>query len=266
MEKSGTDKNIFEKLKEIRIQKGISLESIAEKSRIQLKYLESIEKGDILQIPAVYDKLFFRSYLDALGVEQELYFADFIEIRKSLRLDKTTTLIQVAKSKDPSKERFPTNRIMFVLLPFILVVAVLAFLFINTEMIVTSNEGKVQEIDIKNVVQRMEAQEQAKQDSVKSLVDQDSTLYLNIRALKRTWLRVVKDKTDTTEFLLRVGQDVTMSADSLFEFLIGRADGLRFTLNNKLLDPIGVDSTVVRYMRVDSSGIASKILTSIDSQ
>ena len=53
-----------------------------------------------------------------------------------------------------------------------------------------------------------------------------------------------------------------LRADSTFEFLIGRADGLSISLNGNNLDMSGTDSSVVRYMLIDSSGIVIKILKS----
>jgi len=79
MENSNSEKNVFEKLKDIRLQKEISLESISQKSRIQLKYMQALEEGSLLQIPEVYDKLFFRSYLKALEVDEEDYFEEFLK-------------------------------------------------------------------------------------------------------------------------------------------------------------------------------------------
>jgi len=61
MENSNSEKNVFEKLKDIRLKKEISLESISQRSRIQLKYIQALEEGKLLDIPEVYDKLFFRS-------------------------------------------------------------------------------------------------------------------------------------------------------------------------------------------------------------
>ena len=138
-------------------------------------------------------------------------------------------------------------------------------------MIGTSSEGKVQEIDIKNVVQRIEAKEQAKFDSLRlaeqikldslNMFKPDSLgLALRINAKRKTWLRIIVDKSDTSEYLLNPGQNVAASANRTFEFLIGRADGLIFSLNGKVLNKAGTDSSVVRYMRIDSSGIAVKIL------
>ncbi len=272
MENSTERKNLFERLKEIRIEKGIRFETITEKSRIQVKYLQALEEGDLLSIPEVYDKLFFRSYLKALSVEdEEAYFEEFLDIRREIRVDKTKTTIQISEpAKDADKKIF-SHRNLFVILPVVLIIVVLAILLINTEMIGTSSEGKVQEIDIKNVVQRIEAKEQAKLDSLRlaeqikldslNMLKPDSLgLALRINAKRKTWFRIIADKSDTSEYLLNPGQNVTASANRTFEFLIGRADGLIFSLNGKVLNKAGTDSAVIRYMRIDSSGIAVKIL------
>ena len=272
MENSTEHKNLFEKLKEIRIEKGIRFETITEKSRIQVKYLQALEEGDLLSIPEVYDKLFFRSYLKALSVEdEEVYFEEFLNIRREIRVDKTTSTIQISESAKDAYKKIFSNRNLFVIMPVVLIIVVLAFLLINTEMIGTSSEGKVQEIDIKNVVQRIEAKEQAKFDSLRlaeqfkldslNMLKPDSLgLALRINAKRKTWFRIIADKSDTSEYLLNPGQNVSASANRTFEFLIGRADGLIFNLNGKVLNKTGTDSSVVRYMRIDSSGIAVKIL------
>jgi hypothetical protein len=51
-----------------------------------------------------------------------------------------------------------------------------------------------------------------------------------------------------------------MNAGEKFELLIGRADGLRFNLNGTDLPSLGADSSVVRYLKIDSTGIAATIL------
>lgn len=278
MEKSNETKSLFERLKEIRVKKGLQIETISESSRIQLKYLQALEEGNLLEIPEVYDKLFFRSYLKALAVEdEESYFDEFLAIRSKIRMDKTTTTIEISEQSKASRNKLWSHPNLFVILPIVLIVVVLAILLMNTEMIGTSSEGKVQEIDIKNVVQRIEAKEQAKIDSINSAkaarVDslnqvriETAKLLLKINAKRKTWFRMIADRTDTSEYLLNRGQSVTASANRTFEFLIGRADGLSFSLNGNTLSIVGTDSTVVRYMRIDSTGIAAKILKVDTSQ
>jgi transcriptional regulator with XRE-family HTH domain len=254
--------NLFEELKNLRIGKGISLETVAERSRIQIKYLQALEKGDLIKIPEVYDKLFFKSYLKAIESENEEYFDRFIKFRSALRIDKTTAVIQVNKTHDHNQKKILNHRNLFVILPFTLIILAVVLLLINTEMVGTSSEGKVQEIDIVNVVDRIQAQEQAKLDSIEHVLAHidSSGLAMTIGALHKTWFRVVTDKRDTTEYLLRRGQNLEIIADSLLEFLIGRADGLRLSLNGRDLGVPSKDSVVVRYMRIDSSGIVIKIL------
>lgn len=260
MEDSNTQKNLFEELKNIRIQQGISLESLAESSRIQLKYLEALEEGNLLDIPAVYDKLFFRSYIKALKVDnEEKSFEEFLNIRKHIRIDKTTSVINISTSSKDAEKKIFSHRNMFVALPIVLIIIVIAFLLVNTQMIGNSTEGRVQEINIKNVVERIEAEEKAKLDSIKLKQQVESGLSLKINATKKTWFRVVSDKSDTTEYLLQAGQQIDTWADKTFEFLIGRADGLNLVLNGTSLGAVGTDSSVVRYMLIDSSGVVVKL-------
>jgi cytoskeletal protein RodZ len=260
MDESNTPKNLFEELKNLRIQKGISLDDVAESLRIQLRYLHSIEEGNILDIPEVYDKLFFRSYLKALKVDnEEECFEQFLQIRKHIRIDKTTSVINISKSSNEVEKNIFSHRNLFVALPIFLIIVVISFLLVNTQIIGNSTQGKVQEINIKNVVERIEAKEKARLDSIKTQQEVDSVLSLKINATKRTWFRVVLDKSDTTEYLLQPGQQIDTKAEKTFEFLIGRADGLSLILNGKSLGLIGIDSTVVRYMLIDSSGVVVKL-------
>ena len=255
--------NLFEELKNLRQQKGISLKTVAESSRIQIKYLEALEKGDLLKIPEVYDKLFFKSYLKALDLDQETYFDRFMEFRRAHRIDRTTSVIQINSSDKEKERKILNHRNLYVILPFSLIILVVAFLLINTEMVSTSTDGKVQEIDIVNVVDRMKAREQAKKDSLNHVQDSirvSGALAVTIDARYKTWFRSVADKMDTAEYLLNKGQRVEINADSLFEFLIGRADGLHFYLNGRDLGVPDQDSLVVRYMKIDTSGVAVKLL------
>jgi hypothetical protein len=110
------------------------------------------------------------------------------------------------------------------------------------------------------ILDSINAAKSAKLDSVDISNLNSSGLSLKIYAKRKTWFRMITDRADTSEYLLNPGQSVTAAANRIFEFLIGRADGLTLHLNGKQLLPLGTDSTVVRYMRIDSTGVAAKIL------
>ena len=63
-------------LRDIRERKGISLETIAERTRIPLHHLEEIERGDVSNLPpGIYAKSWAREYAEQIGVEPETVLA-----------------------------------------------------------------------------------------------------------------------------------------------------------------------------------------------
>ncbi len=63
-------KQIGKELKEVREEKGISLEEVAEKTKIQPRFLKAIETGNWEDLPEeVYLRGFLRTYADALGLD-----------------------------------------------------------------------------------------------------------------------------------------------------------------------------------------------------
>lgn len=258
MEKEKSDKSLFEELKAIRIKNKVKLEDIAKSSRIQLEYLQALEEGNLLKIPEVYDKLFFRSYLKNLKVDVEYYYNEFIEYRKKIRVDKTTTLINFSKDNETERKIIDYKN-LFVILPLVIVILVIWLLIRNTEILDTKPKEPIQEIDIQSIVEEMQSEEKSQIDTT---LEQETynVLNLDITGLEKTWFRVIIDKHDTSEYLLNKGDHMILTADGSFEFLVGRADGLSLNLNGNELSRLGPDSMVVSYMLVDSSGIAVKRL------
>ncbi len=258
MEQENDQVFLFERLKKIRLEKNLSLESISDKYRIQIKYLYSLEDGDLLAIPEVYDKMFFRSYIKALELDTEEYFDEFIAYRRSVRLDKTTSVFDF--SHQETEKKYLNFRNLFVILPIFIVLVVVWILVNNTEMIQSSSDTAIDEINIQDVVRKIEQQEKMIQDSLEQQTFSSDTLDLTLTGLRRTWFRVVIDAADTSEYLFNGGETMNLKASAGFEFLIGRANGLRMNLNGVDLPPIGSDSSVVKYLKIDSTGIAARIL------
>lgn len=250
--------DLFRKLQEIRKQKKLSLESIAETSRVQLKYLKALEEGDLTKVPEVYDKLFFRSYLKALGLPEEEYYEQFLEYRRSIRLDKTTTVFNFSDGSKENRRKFNQKNLLY-LLPIFVVVILIWVLLRNTESINSKAAAEVNEIDVRDVVAGLEEKHHVPVDSdTVAVTDSLSRFNLQIRGLKRTWFRVISDHKDTSEYMLPAGNVITLQAHTCFEFLIGRADGLSLKVNDGKFQKLGADSTVIQYMLVDSTGIVTK--------
>jgi transcriptional regulator with XRE-family HTH domain len=257
MKENHSELTIFEQLEKIRKEKKISLEEMSENTRIPLKYLEAIEKGDILSVPRVYDKLFFKTYLHALGVNKKEYYEQFLECRNQLRQEKTTTINELITPVEKQKNLF-NYRNLLVILPVLFIVMVIFILIINTKDVNTLSDEKVKEIDFQNLAQEIEQREKIITDSMKIEQSGQKELSLKIKSLKKTWLRVIIDKKDTSEYLLDKDRTIQLVAENFFEFLVGRADGILITMNNQVFSALGKDSEVIQYMLIDSSGIITK--------
>ena len=256
-------KKIFEELKKIRVEKKKTLKQISQSTRIHLKYLESLEEGNLLEIPEIYDKLFFKSYIKILDVAENDYYEKFLEYRKTIRDDRTAILDMTQTDSEVSSEFNYKNLLYFV--PIILAVLVIWFLISNTLMI-DNGKDSVQEINIQEVAAKMQsAIDSAKTAKIESNKTSDSTkttlpLVLNINAIEETWFRIVIDESDTNEYLLKKGQKISFTSQNSFDFLIGKANGLKMDFNNNAYGPFGDNDQVVKYMRIDSSGISAKII------
>jgi len=61
----------YKELKELRISQDIRLEDLEEKTKINIRYLKSIENGDFNILPIPYLRLFLRAYTAEIGGDPE---------------------------------------------------------------------------------------------------------------------------------------------------------------------------------------------------
>ncbi len=55
--------------KKIRRERKIALEDISKRTKIDIKYLKSLESGKFAEIPSIYTKLFFKAYINEIGCD-----------------------------------------------------------------------------------------------------------------------------------------------------------------------------------------------------
>jgi len=61
----------YKELKKLRTSRGISLEEISDRTKINIKYIKSIESGDFINIEIPYLRLFLRAYADEIGGDSQ---------------------------------------------------------------------------------------------------------------------------------------------------------------------------------------------------
>ena len=70
-------------------------------------------------------------------------------------------------------------------------------------------------------------------------------LLLKVTALEDTWLKVIIDEKDSTEYSLSSGDNLDLEAHSGYNLLIGNSGGLKITLNDKPVPISGKSGEVV---------------------
>jgi transcriptional regulator with XRE-family HTH domain len=65
-------------LRRIRVQRGVSLEQIADATKVSLSLWKALERNDFSRWPAgIYARAYLRSYAEAIGVDPETTIDDF---------------------------------------------------------------------------------------------------------------------------------------------------------------------------------------------
>jgi transcriptional regulator with XRE-family HTH domain len=68
---------LSEELKAARIRAGLTLQQLANKTRIDLKFLEYIEDGNFSFLPELYVKAFLKEYSRFVGIDEKLIFKKY---------------------------------------------------------------------------------------------------------------------------------------------------------------------------------------------
>lgn len=252
--------SLFERLKELREQKGISLKEVSEQTHISLKYLRDIESGNLADIPPVYDKLFFQSYVRYLKPEnEEEVIAEFRTLRHAMKSAPKTTIRKIVTQPEyPAKAHL--LRVLYFAIPAVILIGFLIFLVLNSSSVESTRNSGVQELSVKQIAMEQTA------DTVKTAASGPTKVQkipqpqvqLTLKAVERVWLRLVKDRRDTTEYLLTKGKQVQVTADSLILLLVGNAGGIDFTVNGEHAGVLGSSDQVITNMVVTAQGIVNK--------
>lgn len=275
---------LADELKELRLAKGLTLQQVAVKTKLDYKFLEAMESGDYEFLPELYVKAFFKEYIKVLGVDEKIYLKKY-EAAKQGKVYDEAPVSPETDSLKPSKEpetvpeqkkltsfdavrqykkleeessasRKRKKQLFFYIAAGSVFLAVLVYLFIFSE----SNEIVVPEKTWDEVVEDKPEQT----ETVKNVVVDDSTaisdsLRLTIRASDTSWIKIVFDDTKSEEFILLPQSQKSMKALNNYKIVFGNASAVHLDLNGKALGYQGKRGAVEK-IQIDSSGFKTLAL------
>ena len=95
----------YKELKDLRESRGISLEEIHERTKINIPYLKAIEEGDFTILPIPYLRLFLRAYAEEIGGDSQRALEQLDSFLGTSRIKIQTTPNSKNDLKDESKNQ-----------------------------------------------------------------------------------------------------------------------------------------------------------------
>src|SRR5699024_10715050 len=97
---------IGERLKEAREEKGLSLEDIQQKTKIQNRYLQAIEEDNLDDLPGkFYARAFIKEYALAVGLDPTVLLEGFDEEKIQPQTEDNTPYARMSRSNEPKEAK-----------------------------------------------------------------------------------------------------------------------------------------------------------------
>lgn len=272
-------------LREAREKSGVTLQQIAQKSRIDLKFIEAIDRGDFGFLPELYVKAFIKQYARNVGLDEQLTIDKYEAAKKGNTVEdvpdeqedsgdqkKYTTEERVRsistaprrtyeenfqKKEEPKPEnifdKLKKDKLLFsgIIAGIAVVLFVIVyFLFMRTSSGIVVAEKPYDEV-MKENQQRYE--KEIRPPIVEKPAQIDS-LTLEITAVDSAWFQIRVDNSQILEFVLFPNASKTIKAATSFKVTIGNAGDTRLKLNGKTLELNGREKEV-KYVSIDKNGL-----------
>lgn len=274
---------LADELKKARQNKNLTLEQVSSKTKIDLKFLESMEVGDFAFLPEIYVKAFVKQYAKALDLDEEEMQKKYNAAKSGKDLDEAETetpqadnaskvyeqtpvkekayvydAVEMAKSSLKNSSNLDKGKVILGAVIVVLgVLAIVYFLFIKSSKQTIVTEKPIEQV-IKENESRYKVNKPAPKDTNASqtatgTVKNDS-LSLSIFASDTSWIRIVIDDSTVEDFIMFPQSQKTVEADNNYKITFGNSGAIKLKLNNKKLDFEGKNGKI-KYVRVNKSGL-----------
>jgi len=262
--------NLGSELKRIRTQKRVSLDKVAAKLRINVKYLKSIENNQFDFLHRPYVLAFVKAYAKELGLDVDEVKEKFDQHLRSkfenLSIDNQeiirgkTIITQSSESVTSTKpvqsiefgDFFKQNKKTIVVVTavtlFIIIMIILQKFYFGSQEtdLITSQATQIPEATTRSVLI----------DTSSGGVSTRSTpLELRLVTNDRLWIRMIVDNGAPREFIFNQNETRSWTAQERFELRMGKSVGFELYFNDNLLQNLGNENTMIGNLVLTKDGI-----------
>jgi cytoskeletal protein RodZ len=260
-----------EELHEAREKSGISLQQMAMKTRIDIKFLEAIDRGDFAFLPDPYVKAFLKDYAKMVGMDETKIIQKYEAAKKGKQMEERA----LGEPEDTSKKPAPRKSVQTYdatppqpaadsssgnknkMLYFIIGGGLLFLLLIYLLFFRSSNEIVVEEKPIEEIIQDNQrfVEENPSNNSANNSAVSDS-MVLTVFSGDTSWVKIILDDIKAEEFILFPNSQKTIKAADNYKITLGNSGGIKFRLNNNPVNYNGKAGTL-SYVQIDKNGLTN---------
>ena len=231
-------------LQDIRLSKGISLEAVAEETRIRIDNLLLVEGENHDKLPnEVFVKGFIRAFAKAIGADEDEVVRRYqLRLKVVQKLAKSEADLKMPAGKFWRRLLFCIGALLCLIILSVLAVSVLKKRSSSTGLLKTNIE---QPEDIENEGKATFEPQYDTEPAIVQINNKPEKLILKITAIEETWMKIIIDDQKPNEYYLKPGDQVELEATLGYNLFIGNAGGVRVLLNSESIDVQGKSGQVV---------------------
>lgn len=214
-----------EKLRDARMEKGFSIETIEEETKIRKLYLEALELENFeILPPKVYAVGFVKRYAQFLNLDIEELVREYKELAYGAGEEAESRVIQEQAAKSSMISRIPVKNLFFA--AAFLLVAIWAG---NLVVGYISNNINKHEVSKPPVIT----------EPAKPPVSKTLDMVVEVKPGQKCWVLVRVDGEEKLSGVLTADQKQLFSAKDTIYIKVGNAAAIDIFVNNKKLAPLG---------------------------
>ena len=270
-----------DELRSARLKKGISLQQMAAKTRIDIKFLEAIDNGNLGFLPELYVKAFIKQYAKVVDLDEQETIQRYEDakegklierdeskslLEQKIEIEKPTqevnkeepvrTYTDVSTDKTPKEQDEKKKKLrMLAYAVGIIVVGVLIFIaFFNRSSTIVVEEKPYEQV-LEETKDRYLVEEEKKESSIVPINSDSLFLQItNVDSLDSAWVMIIYDDVKKEDFLLYPKRTKTVLAADNFQFTLGNSGVISLKLDNQVLNFEGRRGSV-RHYKVNRTGL-----------
>lgn len=245
------------KLKNLRLQKGLSLEDVHKKTKIHLNILKAIEEDSLVNFSPVYIKGFLKIYSKFLGVDPKECVSDYKEPKTKLSY---VPDLEERSFRMPSLNLFSIKAMFMKSKAFLLVILAVILiigLFSLGKSISAKARSRHPERIVMPAVIAPKAEHRVSAPKLSNL-PLARIITLDVHAKENCFLQVKSDGKLMFQNILRKGRFESWQAKEKIELSLGNAGVVELEVNGKRIPELGRRGQAVKNILITKEGLNIK--------